>query len=448
MLKERKKLKKLLIVFLLFILTIGFIYGGYKIYLHLTIGPKIKEKVLLEYGENIKSSDFIKGKNPYKIETNPSLKKLKKIGTYKITLKIKGEKFSSILEIKDTTPPTLELQDVTIYLDEDLPLPEDFVTKLEDKSKVELKISEIQKVAGDQEVTITATDQYKNKTEKKAKLTIQEDTDGPVFEGLNTISIYTGERPDLKNGVTATDGRFGITEFTVDDSKVNYDKSGTYKIYYTAKDELGNMTTKTRTIKVKTRTYMIDNFPVYKQFPNYPSGCETIALYTLLKYYGVNVSPETLINNLKKGDGPYWEGDIRYGGNPEIEFVGNPKASNGYGVYQKPIIALANQYKSGIVDYTGHSLNQVLELVKNGTPVQVWVSIKLQNTSVCATWINKETGKEIDWICRLHSLVIVGFNDNYVYTSDPYTGKTEKYSRSQFQKIYNLFGKRAIYYPN
>ena len=78
MLKERKKLKKLLIVFLLFILTIGFIYGGYKIYLHLTIGPKIKEKVLLEYGENIKSSDFIKGKNPYKIETNPSLKKLKK----------------------------------------------------------------------------------------------------------------------------------------------------------------------------------------------------------------------------------------------------------------------------------------------------------------------------------------------------------------------------------
>ena len=193
---------------------------------------------------------------------------------------------------------------------------------------------------------------------------------------------------------------------------------------------------------------MIDNFPVYKQFPNYPSGCETIALYTLLKYYGVNVSPETLINNLKKGDGPYWEGDIRYGGNPEIEFVGNPKASNGYGVYQKPIIALANQYKSGIVDYTGHSLNQVLELVKNGTPVQVWVSIKLQNTSVCATWINKETGKEIDWICHLHSLVIVGFNDNYVYVSDPYTGKTEKYSRSQFQKIYNLFGKRAIYYPN
>ena len=426
MLRERKKLKKLLIVFLLFILTIVLIYGGYKIYLHLTIGPKIKEKVLLEYGENIKTSDFIKGKNSYKIEINPNLKKLKKVGTYKITLKIKGEKFSSILEIKDTTPPTLELQDVTIYLDEDLPLPEDFVTKVEDKSKVELKISEMEKVAGDQEVTITATDQYKNKTEKKAKLTIQEDTDGPVFEGLNTISIYTGERPDLRNGVTATDGRFGSTEFTVDDSKVNYDKSGTYKIYYTAKDNLGNTTTKTRTIKVKMRTYMIDNFPVYKQFPNYPSGCETIALYTLLKYYGVNVSPEVLINNLKKGDGPYWEGDTRYGGNPEVEFVGNPKASNGYGVYQK----------------------QVLELVKNGTPVQVWVSIKLQNTSVCATWINKETGKEIDWICRLHSLVVVGFNDNYVYASDPYTGKTEKYSRSQFQKMYNLFGKRAIYYPN
>ena len=38
-----------------------------------------------------------------------------------------------------------------------------------------------------------------------------------------------------------------------------------------------------------------------------------------------------------------------------------------------------------MIDYTGHSLNQVLELVKNGTPVQVWTSIGMQNTKVCTS---------------------------------------------------------------
>ena len=191
---------------------------------------------------------------------------------------------------------------------------------------------------------------------------------------------------------------------------------------------------------------MINNFPTYSQFPNYPNGCETIALYLMLKYYGVNVSPEKLVNNLRKGDGVHWENGIRYGGNPEIEFVGDPRDAHGYGVYQKPIINLASKYKSGMVDYTGHSLNQVLELVRSGKPVQVWVSINLKNTSVCANWTHKASGKTINWICNLHSVVIVGFNDNYVYVSDPYTGSIKKYGRTQFQKMYNLFGKRAIYF--
>ena len=76
----------------------------------------------------------------------------------------------------------------------------------------------------------------------------------------------------------------------------------------------------------------------------------------------------------------------------------------------------------------------------------MWVSINLKNTSVCADWTHKASGKKINWICSLHSVVVIGFNDNYVYVSDPYTGDIEKYRKSQFQKMYNLFGKRAIYF--
>ena len=45
-------------------------------------------------------------------------------------------------------------------------------------------------------------------------------------------------------------------------------------------------------------------------------------------------------------------------------------------------------------------------------------------------------------------MVIVGYNSNYIYVSDPYIGSIVKYNRSQFQKMYNLFGKRAIYYKS
>ena len=128
--------------------------------------------------------------------------------------------------------------------------------------------------------------------------------------------------------------------------------------------------------------------------------------------------------------------------------MGDPEDIHGYGVYQKPIIAVANNYKFGMIDYTGHSLDDVLSIVKEGIPVQIWASVNMQNTSVCIDWIYKETGEKINWLCKLHSVVVIGYNKNKVIVSDSYTGKIESYNRKQVEKIYNLYGKRAIYYPN
>ena len=101
-----------------------------------------------------------------------------------------------------------------------------------------------------------------------------------------------------------------------------------------------------------------------------------------------------------------------------------------------------------MIDYTGHSLNEVLNLVKQSIPVQVWVSINLEDTKVCTHWTYTPTGETINWICNLHSVVVIGFNDNYVYVSDSKKKKIEAYSSKQYEKMYNLFGKRALYYPN
>lgn len=443
--KKRRAVKKIILVILIVIIISILGFFGYKFYKRSEISKKINDNITIEYGEAL-TLDYILKDDFKNVKFEPKLSSLKKVGEHELTLTINGEVFKVKVNIKDTTPPDLEVKDVQKYLDEDLPKVEEFVEKVEDLSKTSLKMSEVEKTAGEHEVEITVTDEYNNKTSKKAKLTILEYKGSVKFSGLTNLSVYVGSKPDLKKNVSAKDDRFGDLELTVDDSKVNYNTPGTYTIYYKVTDKLGNETVRERKITVKAKTVMINNFPTYSQFPNYPNGCETVALYLMLKYYGVNVSPETLVNNLKKGDGVHWENGIRYGGDPEIEFVGDPRDAHGYGVYQKPIINLASKYKSGMTDYTGHSLSQVLELVRSGKPVQVWVSINLKNTSVCANWTHKASGKTINWICNLHSVVIVGFNDNYVYVSDPYTGSIKKYGRTQFQKMYNLFGKRAIYF--
>lgn len=443
--KKRRAVKKIILVILIVIIISILGFFGYKFYKRSEISKKINDNITIEYGEAL-TLDYILKDDFKNVKFEPKLSSLKKVGEHELTLTIDGEEFKIKVTIKDTTPPVLEVKDVQKYLDEDLPKVEEFVEKVEDLSKTSLKMSEVEKTAGEHEVEITVTDEYNNKTSKKAKLTILEYKGSVKFSGLTNLSVYVGSKPDLKKNVSAKDDRFGDLELTVDDSKVNYNTPGTYTIYYKVTDKLGNETVRERKITVKAKTVMINNFPTYSQFPNYPNGCETVALYLMLKYYGVNVSPETLVNNLKKGDGVHWENGIRYGGDPEIEFVGDPRDAHGYGVYQKPIINLASKYKSGMTDYTGHSLSQVLELVRSGKPVQVWVSINLKNTSVCANWTHKASRKTINWICNLHSVVIVGFNDNYVYVSDPYTGSIKKYGRTQFQKMYNLFGKRAIYF--
>lgn len=448
-LRFSKKNNVILIILIIIFIVVSCLLG-YTVYLRNSISKNINKNITIEYGQTITINDIVKKGYNKKVKVSSDLNKITDVGEHKIVLTIEGQKFTVIVNIKDTIPPTLEVKNLEIYVDEDIPSASDFVIKLDDLSEVKLDDIDIDKTVGEHDINIVARDEYGNETKKTAKLIVKEDKDPPVFSGLSTLSVYAGNKPDLTKNVEAIDERFGNVEFSVDDSKVNYNVPGNYIIYYTASDKLGNSITQERKITVKQKdiTYMINNFPTYSQFPNYPNGCESIALYTLLRYYNINVSPDDIVNRLKKGDGPYWENGKLYGGNPEIEFVGDPRAKNGYGVYQKPIVDVANYYKPGMIDYTGHSLNQVLELVKQGIPVQVWASINMQNTSVCTSWTYKATGKKINWICRLHSMVIVGYNSNYIYVSDPYIGSIVKYNRSQFQKMYNLFGKRAIYYKS
>lgn len=188
------------------------------------------------------------------------------------------------------------------------------------------------------------------------------------------------------------------------------------------------------------------NFPTFNQFPEYPTGCESVALYLLLNFYEVNVSVEDIVSNLKKGPLPYKNNGQVLGGNPEIEFIGDPKTKYSYGVYNKPIAEVANQYKNGVISKIGLDFSEVLNLVESNHPVMVWTTINLSKPFISTTWIDYKTGDTIKWISGEHAVVIFDIEDNQVIISDPYTGTIRKLDKKLFESRYDYLGKRAIYY--
>lgn len=188
------------------------------------------------------------------------------------------------------------------------------------------------------------------------------------------------------------------------------------------------------------------NFPLINQNNRYPTGCESVSLTMLLKYYGVNVSVDDVINRLKKGDLPYYEGGVKYGGNPEVEFIGSPYSSSSYGVYEKPIAEVANSFKSGINIRNNFSFSEVINVVSSGKPVMVWTSIGLSLPYISTSWIYKPTMETIYWKANEHAVVIIGIEGENVVIADPIGGKIKRYSKSLFEERYNYYGKKALYY--
>ena len=197
----------------------------------------------------------------------------------------------------------------------------------------------------------------------------------------------------------------------------------------------------------KKNMYMISNVPKINQYGvGYPTGCESAALRNLLKFWGVSVSMKQIVDSLPKGDLPYYEDGIRYGGNPYIEFIGHPSSYSSYGVFEKPIMQVASKFKTGIIDGTGMSLDDVLSVVKENRPVIVWVSMNMAVPYVSKTWIYKPTGEKISWMANEHALLVVGYNSNQVIVTDSLNGGIRYYDKNVFKSRYNTYGKRALYY--
>ena len=213
-------------------------------------------------------------------------------------------------------------------------------------------------------------------------------------------------------------------------------------------EEQNNMLNKKyELLQEETESFMIQGVMQINQYNvGYPTGCESAALTILLNYWNEKVTIEEVAGLLKKGDSPHYENNVRYGGNPYLEFIGDPTDPYSYGVYDKPIEDVANKIKPGIINGRGMSLNEVLQIVKQNRPVIVWNTMNLNVPYISDTWIYKPTGERINWLSSLHAIVVIGYTETNVIVSDSLTGTIRYFDKDTFENRYNAFGKRALYY--
>lgn len=187
--------------------------------------------------------------------------------------------------------------------------------------------------------------------------------------------------------------------------------------------------------------------PEYSQHPDYPTGCESIALYMLLQYYEVDITPEEIITVLPKGPVPYEQNGSWYGANPEKEFVGDPHNSSSYGVFNNPIAQTANHFKAGAVSKTGVALDDIISILDSGNPIIAWYTTNPdKEIEYRMEWSDYETGDIIQWPDGEHAVVICGHDTDNLYYCDPNTGTGCAMEQDFFAQTFYELGGRIVYY--
>lgn len=131
------------------------------------------------------------------VKCDQDLENIKEIGNYEIKIIVDNNEYISKLIIYNNVIDKIELKEVTMYIDEELPSIKDFIVNDIDLSLYKYDELLLKKELGTQEVLIKIYDNYNNKFEGNTKLTILEDTESPVFSGLKNITLEAGNKYNL-----------------------------------------------------------------------------------------------------------------------------------------------------------------------------------------------------------------------------------------------------------
>lgn len=312
----------------------------------------LRDLVYIELGNPFSKADVIVNmeKDADKI-SDEEISKVdpSKVGEYQLKATYEGKEYQTKVIIQDTTPPELQLKDVTIYLGETIKGKETFIKSVKDASGVittsmQTKID--YKKIGKQEIVIEAIDGFNNKITKKAILTIKKDAEGPVFSGLTNLTVKKyASNIDYLKGVKAVDAKDGTRDFDFDASKVNPSVAGTYYATYTAVDNTGNKTTKKRKVTVLHNAE--DTEAKFNEFyKKYLAGKSVLEMVRVIK---------TKIKYTTNGGGgdPIWYGLTNLAGDCYVHAMLTKKALDKAGITNRLIYVKDKTHYWNLVQISG-----------------------------------------------------------------------------------------------
>lgn len=184
------------------------------------------------------------------------------------------------------------------------------------------------------------------------------------------------------------------------------------------------------------------------QYPELPTGCESVSATMLLQFYGEDVTAEEFAGNWLECSADFYNvNGTDYGPDPHKVFAGDPFSEYSYGCYADPIVDAIN-YNSSMCHaekITEKSLDELCdEYIDNDEPLLVWATMNMTESYQGATW-HLDDGSEFVWIAQEHCLVLVGYNDYCYFLNDPMTGSTVAYEKELVQQRFEELGSQAVH---
>lgn len=188
------------------------------------------------------------------------------------------------------------------------------------------------------------------------------------------------------------------------------------------------------------------------QLPELPNGCEAVSLAILLHHLGFDAAKEDIFDDCMKSEDFVYTEEAVYGPDPEEAYAGNPRTETlGFYCFPGVVADAANRFlereqgRHYAFDLTGLDEDGLFTLLDEGTPVIVWTTRDglAPRFNKKFTWIITGTDREYRPYANLHVLVVSGYDDKYIYLSDP-LGYADRMKREQFFTLYEALGRRAV----
>lgn len=256
--------------------------------------------------------------------------------------------------------------------------------------------------------------------EPTTNLVREKESDSVSFKKLNPLFL-TGEVSYVSSKLLSQKPNLNVAD---------------YDLYETFQGEAEYMSSKAESFKNPLNVPLINQMDA----PRLYNGCEVTSLAMVLNYHNVDVTKNELANQIERVPLTYSNG---LKGNPNKGFVGDMENGPGLSVYHGPIYELAKSYVGERAeDLTGSDPETLYEYVKVGKPIWVITTGNFAPTNDFKTWDTPHG--EVDVSYSVHSVVITGYSEEYVYINNPYGEKNQKVDRTLFEKAFKQMGSQAI----